>query len=66
MSLKFRDEAERQELVRLHAELYWRARAGEISADELVRQSREMLKAHRARHVALKKAAKVAVTGGNH
>ena len=66
MPLKFRDEAERQELVRRHAELYRRARAGEIRADELVRQSQEMIKAHRARDVGLKKAAAVAVTGDNH
>ena len=35
MSLKFRDEEERQELVRLHAEVYRRARHGDIKLDVL-------------------------------
>ena len=47
MSLKFRDEEERQELVRLHAEVYRRARHGDITLDELVRLSRTLFEHYR-------------------
>lgn len=43
MSLKFRDEAERQELVRRHAEMIGRTLAGEITVDEASRLSRAMV-----------------------
>ena len=44
MPLKFRDEAERQDLVRRHAEMISRALAGEITAAEPMRLSRAMIK----------------------
>ena len=44
MPLKFRDEAERQELVRRHAQMISRALAGEITAAEAMRLSRAMIK----------------------
>ena len=43
MSLKFRDEEERQTVVRLHAELYRRARLGEITTSEMLRLSRALI-----------------------
>ena len=43
MSLKFRDEEERQTVVRLHAELYRRARLGEITTREMLRLSRALI-----------------------
>ena len=43
MSLKFRDDEERQTVVRLHAELYRRARLGEITTREMLRLSRALI-----------------------
>ena len=49
ISLHFRDEEERQEVVRRHADLYQRVRRGEITTKELERLSREMIKQYRQR-----------------
>ena len=64
-SLKFRDEGERRELVRLHAEVYRRARHGEINLDEAMRQSLELQRAHKALGSGSKRATKAALTEGN-
>ena len=49
MLLKFHNEEERQEAAARHAELYARARRGDITVAELERLSKALLKQYRKR-----------------
>ena len=49
MSLKFHNEDERQEVAARHADLYQRARNGEIDAETALRLSQALLKPYRKR-----------------
>ena len=49
MALKFASEAERQEVVARHADLYQRARRGELDAETMTSLSQKMLRPYRKR-----------------
>ena len=56
MAFKFLDDEERQAVARLHAEIYRRAREGEITIDEMERLAAELLKPYRNGGIKARKA----------